>query len=127
MRFLPAASRIPRLDPLGDSMPAGRGLRAVPLLISLLVPGLAHAQTLRPEFWVPNGKVNTAAIAGNTLYIGGKFTHVGPPATAIAKVDSVTGASLPVPDVTGTVTAWEPDGSGGWFIAGKFTAVQGVP
>ena len=39
----------------------------------------AHAQVVKDNLGVTNGKVNVIALAGNTIYIGGKFTRVGTP------------------------------------------------
>ena len=39
---------------------------------------LALAQSADQSFPVTNGAVNALALSGNTLYIGGDFTRVGP-------------------------------------------------
>ncbi len=78
-----------------------------------------------------NGQVTAMALntTTSTLYIGGLFTHVNV---------SVTGSFVPInesdgfpeqgwPLVIGDVNAIVPDGNGGWFIAGTFGQVGGVP
>src|SRR6266581_7754783 len=38
----------------------------------------AEAQVVRNDFDVTNGVVNATVLSGNTLYIGGQFSRVGP-------------------------------------------------
>lgn len=59
------------------------------------------------------------------MYIGGQFARVGTPTGSFAPVDANTGAALPHPIVNGTVKAQLADGTGGWFIAGDFTHIDG--
>jgi beta-propeller uncharacterized protein DUF5122 len=91
-------------------------------------PDAAHAQSLRRQFWVPNSRVRAAVLDGNTLYIGGDFTQLGPVTGAGALIDATSGmpaANFPV--IAGDVACALPDGTGGWFIGGDFTSVGGVP
>jgi hypothetical protein len=80
--------------------------------------------------WVTNGPVSALARSGNTIYLGGAFTEVGPrtgPAVTFSG-----GASTPeagFPQVSGghaEVHAAISDGAGGWYIGGNFTHVGGV-
>jgi trimeric autotransporter adhesin len=90
--------------------------------------GAVQGQAIDSKPWVTNGYVKTMARIGNTLYIGGGFTVVGPATGAGVPIDAGTGAPVVgFPKVTGTVYAAVPDGVGGWFIGGLFTAVGGVP
>jgi hypothetical protein len=102
------------------------GRSAFALLVVLA--STATAQTPAPRFDGANGMVTAIARWGNTIFIGGNFTAVGP----------VTGGGVPVtlgagetlhqyPQVTGTVTAVASDGRGGWYIGGSFVAVGGLP
>src|SRR5437879_673224 len=92
-----------------------------------LSSGEAGAQVVRQDFYVTNGTVNAAVVSGNTLYIGGEFTQVGPATGGGVAIDEASGAPLVVsPSVTGIVLAVVPDGSGGWYIGGDFRAVGGV-
>ncbi|MEO5619205.1 MAG: hypothetical protein ABIS67_15655, partial [Candidatus Eisenbacteria bacterium] len=80
------------------------------------------------NLWGTNGNVLAFARSGNTLYIGGAFSQVGPNTgggipLGVASGQPVTG----YPPVAGQVLAVVPDGSGGWFIGGDFTAVGDVP
>src|SRR5262245_52131028 len=96
--------------------------------VLLLCPVVtAHAQTVRDDMDCANGRVWSAVVSGNTLYIGGEFTRVGPATGSAVPVDAVTG--LPpasFPRTNGAVTAVVPDGAGGWFIGGGFTEVDGI-
>lgn len=91
-----------------------------------------HAQQLsnipRQDFWVTDGAVDAIAVTNNRVFIGGSFRYVGPFTGGGVPVDVNT--MQPVakyPKVNGSVHAVEPDGQGGWFIGGLFTAVGGWP
>ena len=100
---------------------------AVALSLSV-VSGRAGAQVLDPDFWVVDNDVNAAVLSGNTLYLGGNFSTVGPRTGSLGWVHGVTGAWIPgFPRVDGRVNAIAPDGAGGWFIAGSLVSVGGVP
>ena len=57
-------------------------MRRVAAVFAFLLIGLAcdsaGAQALREEFRAPNGAVYALALSGNTLYLGGEFTYLGP-------------------------------------------------
>ena len=101
------------------------------LLLATLTLGsvsLARAQGIDSTLWVPNGEVDAVALSGNTLYIGGAFSRVGPASGCGAPIDASTGSLLAgFPQVNGYVYTAAPDGSGGWFIGGSFTRVGGLP
>jgi hypothetical protein len=86
--------------------------------------------TFRPDTtqFVYNGAVNASTRSGNTLFVGGAFTMVGKYTGGFARVNvntgSVAGMSQ-MPRVTGTVSAIVQDGSGGWYVAGTFTNING--
>jgi len=102
-------------------------LRALSISVAANV-SIVVAQTVDEALWVPNGPVYAVARSGNTVYIGGSFTFVGPPTGGGAAIDVNTGnANLAFPRVNGAVFAVAPDGSGGWYIAGDFSKVDGVP
>ena len=102
---------------------ASRVMFALQVLCALLsVP--AAAQSIRQDFWVTDGPVYSQLLSGNTLYIGGQFMHVGPVTGGGVPLSAGTGAAVSgFPKVTGTVQAVIPDGAGGWYIGGAFTAV----
>src|SRR5512140_2320816 len=84
----------------------------------------AGAQVVRSDFPVVNSVVNAMVRSGNTLYLGGGFTRIGPASGGGVPLDSTSGAPLAgFPKVAGIVQAVVPDGAGGWFIGGAFTSV----
>lgn len=66
---------------------------------------------------------------GNTVYLGGNFTYIGPNTGNGASLDIVTGSPLgsSLPRIDGEVRTVVSDGAGGWYIGGRMTAVNGVP
>ena len=112
----------------------GRGWRSGTLALWLCTVGLvsevpgADAQTLHPELWGVDNTVTALARSGNTLYVGGAFSRVGPPTGgAVALPKHCANPRKPFPKVTGYVYSIAADGRGGWFLSGNFTAVGGVP
>src|SRR5499427_4171465 len=81
----------------------------------------ARAQVQR-DFWVPNSMVRTAVLDGNTLYVGGDFTRIGPVTGCGVPLDTGSGApAAGFPVIVGDVSCALADGSGGWFVGGDFT------
>ena len=71
-----------------------------------------------------DGEVDAVALSGSTLYLGGRFSRVGPATGCGVPLATSTGtAASGFPRVDGPVYAAVPDGSGGWFIGGDFDAV----
>ena len=70
--------------------------------------------------WEPDAPVAAAAASGNVVFIGGGFSHVGPPGTANSAVVSAATAvpRYGLPRVNGDVLAITGDGAGGWSIGG---------
>jgi trimeric autotransporter adhesin len=90
-------------------------------------PGPAQAQTIREDFFITNGTVNASVLSGNTLYLGGSFSSVGPVTGAGVEVDNSSGLAVPdFPKIVGQVISVVPDGSGGWYLGGTFTTVGGL-
>lgn len=106
-------------------------LSQIIMVVTLLLSGQwTKAQDLELEehWWQPNGTVNSIVKDGNTVYLGGNFTYIGPDEPYGAAINTSTGT----PDFTylnpnGTVNAAIPDGAGGWYIGGDFTQVGGQP
>src|SRR5437667_3517164 len=91
-------------------------------------PRHSEAQLVNPHLWATNGVVRAMALSGNTLYIGGDFTYVGPNTGGFANIDATSVTVVPgSPHVDGTVYASAADGQGGWYIGGNFTRVWGEP
>jgi trimeric autotransporter adhesin len=103
-------------------------LIATVLILSTIGVATAPAETVVPGLWGTNGSVEAITRIGDRLYIGGGFSTVGPITGGGVPVDRTSGAPRrPFAPVTGSVRAAVPDGDGGWFIGGVFTAVGGVP
>ncbi len=112
----------------------GLAVLVVPLLLSSA--GVVFAQTVDTTLWVANGIVYSVVPDGGTIYIGGRFSMVGPPTGSAVAIDASTGvAQQPYPKVAGIqaasdagrVYAIAPDGNGGWYLGGSFTMVRGQP
>jgi len=91
------------------------------------VADAADGSQVNPNMWVTNGSVDAIATSGNTIYIGGSFTRVGPNTGSFVGIDAGSGAPVANwPRVTGEVLCSAPDGASGWYIGGTFTSVAGV-
>ncbi len=77
--------------------------------------------------WITNDRVSAIVRSGNTVYLAGSFTHIGPNTGAGVLLNVSDGKLAPAPllQVDGMVSACIPDGRGGWFIGGLFNRVQG--
>ncbi len=76
------------------------------------------------------GLANVGAMvrSGNTLYVGGAFSHVGPNTGSGIPLQYGRGLAAPnCAKVNGEILAAIADAEGGWFIGGSFTAVGGRP
>ncbi len=102
-------------------------LRIAFFLLFGAAAALSHAQALDTTMWVTDGIVYAAVRSGNTLYLGGEFTQVGPNTGGGAAIHAGNGRSTSASPahVNGQVLASVPDGKGGWFIGGAFDRVQG--
>jgi hypothetical protein len=79
------------------------------------------------RFWQPNGPVYCLLVTNSVVYLGGQFGYVGPASGGAGVVALDTDrVKRGFPTVEGVVTAAAPDGSGGWYIGGTFSAVGGV-
>ena len=102
---------------------------ALPVAASASPPSLNYnpAPADIPSWWGTNGRVTDIVQAGGRIYIAGGFDYVGPSTGYGVGVDGGNGNRLSgAPLVDGVVTAAAPDGSGGWYIGGSFTHVDGV-
>jgi hypothetical protein len=80
--------------------------------------------------YVVNGDVYAVARSGNTVYLGGDFSQIGPRTGALVSLSETSGSpDLALPKVTGGggyVSAVVSDGHGGEYIGGTFTHVGGI-
>ncbi len=104
-------------------------VRLVTFLATLaLVSASARAQSLRSDFPVANGYVSSLALSGDTLFVAGAFTRLAPWVGQGVPLGASDAQAWPVfPRVLGYVDAVIPDGSGGWFIGGRFHTVGSQP
>ena len=66
---------------------------------------------------------------GNTLYFGGDFTHVAPRRNntgSFVVLSPTTGGAVLTPRVSGVVESIVPDGTGGYYVGGRFSGVNGI-
>ena len=78
-----------------------------------------------PDLWVTDGPVRSLAYDAGVLYVGGDFGWIGPPTGGFAVLDERSGAvRTGLPRAQGQVHDVEPDGQGGWFLAGDFYTVD---
>ena len=87
-------------------------------------PALANAPT---RAWATDGSVFAIASTPSEVYVGGDFTLIGPQTGPWARVDAAGAVTAPQPVEGGYVYEAVSDGAGGWFIAGDFDSVGGIP
>jgi len=94
--------------------------------LMLLWASVPAAQVLRDDLWVTNGGVYASTVVGNTLYLGGNFSRVGPATGGLMPVHATTGSPLQAPLLAdGTIKAIVADGAGGWYVGGAFRNING--
>jgi hypothetical protein len=76
--------------------------------------------------WVTDGPVEAIARGNGVVYVGGQFSLISPRTGSFAGIGESGKLDAGWPEVLGSVTAIVPDGQGGWFVGGSFTAVGGV-
>ncbi|MCU0320257.1 MAG: hypothetical protein MUE88_09305, partial [Flavobacteriales bacterium] len=98
------------------------------VLLLFAVP--AQGQSLLPTWPEPNGPVHAIVedTAQGVVFIGGGFDRIGPPIRGGVPLDRGTGQPVyDAPQANGAVNDVVPDGTGGYFLAGAFTEVDGQP
>lgn len=116
---------------------SARRLVAIAIAASLTALSLTFATTLHaratswglpsePRLPGADGLIWATAVSGNTLFIGGEFTHVGPMAGTVGIVSKTNGDLLRYLDARGTINAMAPDGAGGWYVGGNFYSIAGT-
>jgi len=84
-------------------------------------------ETPNPSTWITDGTGHAIASGGSVIYIGGDFYHVGPNTGTGASLSTATGnPALAYSRANNIIRAVVANGSGGWYIGGSFTMVQGV-
>ncbi|MCK6601623.1 MAG: T9SS type A sorting domain-containing protein [Bacteroidetes bacterium] len=93
-----------------------------------LASGIVQGQVINESFWVTNGPVYTMTRSESSLFLGGKFTYVGPPTGSGLLTGGDTGTlDDRMPVVNGLIRCVVPDGTGGWYLGGDFTKIGGLP
>lgn len=109
----------------------GAASLVVGLLTASAIPQTASATspTLTTVGDGPNAQVDDIATTpDDTTYLVGAFDSWGPATGGAAATDAATGeVNRQFPPIDGTITASAPDGDGGFYLAGTFTHVGGVP
>ena len=91
----------------------------------------AFAQTELPPTYSVDGPVYAMETNGDTLIVGGRFTHVGKYTGGGALFNTSSDEPiLAFPKINGNITASCPDGNGGFYVYGGYyreseTALQG--
>ena len=106
-------------------------MNSLPYVLTLaLLPGLGSAQALLTDWSEPNGPVHAIVEdpGQGVVFIGGNFDRVGTPLRSGVPLDRATGQPIwSVPRANGPVNDVVPDGQGGCYLAGGFSAVDGQP
>ncbi len=94
------------------------------LLFSAMLCCMQQQLSAQSKLWVTDGSVSSMVQSGNTLYVGGNFSHVGPNTPYGCAVDAISGApNTAFARPNDVVYAVVADGNGGWYIGGNFTKV----
>src|SRR4051812_21651455 len=110
-------------------MPAARSRFARAILFASVVLCATRARAQAPDtsLWVADGFISAMQRMGNSLFLGGSFTRVGPYLGSAVPFDSVTAQpQQPFARVSGYVSAVVADGAGGWFVGGNFRGTGGT-
>ena len=105
---------------------AGRARVAITIAIVLgiLAAPAGAAPVPAPVCCVTSERPTALAVAGSTAYVGGSFRHVGRATGGLGVLDTDEGhEARQWPQVKGSVDAAVPDGAGGWYVAGEFSAI----
>ena len=115
--------------------------RMAAALAALMAAGLANASPVSAALppapapqpaplpgFVTDEPVNALARSAGRVFLGGDFTRIGPATGGGVVLDPASGLrAAQFPDVRGIGFAVAPDGAGGYYVGGRFSAVGGVP
>ncbi|MDX6720282.1 MAG: hypothetical protein QOJ63_2536, partial [Solirubrobacteraceae bacterium] len=99
-----------------------------PAAADAVLPQPPPARPLPGAGFVTDRTVAALTRVGDTIYLGGDFTRIGPPTGGGVVLDPESGLrAAQFPDVRGIGFAVVPDADGGYYIGGRFTHVGGLP
>ncbi len=102
-------------------------LMALAISLQLSISPASAQQPVQDNLWITNENVRTSVIAGDTLYLGGDFTHVGPATGHAVSIDATSGAvDASFPKTNGDVYSIIADNNGGWYVGGEFSNIGGA-
>jgi hypothetical protein len=88
---------------------------------------LHNPEYIERQNWISNSGIGRLEHSNGYTLLSGSFTEVGPYSGSAVLTDAATGAvDASMPKVNGDVYVAAPDGSGGWYVAGYFDAVDTV-
>lgn len=94
----------------------------------LLLEIEAKAQTELPLTYSPDSWVNSTITKGDTLIVGGYFSHVGKYTGGGALLSTTSDEpNMNFPKINGVVKASTPDGVGGFYVYGEFNRESETP
>jgi hypothetical protein len=91
----------------------------VAALVMSVTAGVAQSlpeSTPIPNLWGTNGEVRAMARVGDTLFVGGDFTVVGPLSAGFAIADAADASVVTTPLEAGALGGNISDRSGGWYV-----------
>jgi len=95
--------------------------------VTLMAPTRGIAQSVAQNLWVTDQEAFVVVRSGQTIYLGGGFSSLGPPSGGGVPFDLTAGTpAAGFPQVAGSVSAAVSDGAGGWYIGRSFSSVGGV-
>ena len=101
---------------VGSGCKLRRNLAATDDVLGVL--GSSPEPIYAPALLYTDGEVKTLASEGGKLYLGGRFSHVGPYTRSAPTVNLDSGTIL-TPSIKFETRVIEPDGNGGYYVAGS--------
>jgi hypothetical protein len=101
-------------------------LAALAAVLAFAAPATALPPLDPDSGWMVDGEVRALARSGQTLYVGGEFTHLLRRTGGGLLLDA-NGQRVDGPEFAHGVKVVEPDGAGGFYVGGRFRSVDGEP
>ncbi len=94
------------------------------IVLTSLTPA-APVGAATPVGAVVDGTVAAIARSGSTIYLGGRFTSIGPNTGGLVSTDDAGVRQPSFPAVAGRIYTVVRDPRGGWFVGGDFSSIGG--